>query len=166
MFVPDVRQETRWFNAERVHASGLQSLVTVPILYDSEPVGVLGLDSPRFTSDHPPVAADLARLRALAAHTAVAIRHARFAMHAWWQVSSRTVVVSAACWKSVGNFAMRSAIYVTPCATHERVRRSSAKAVPGTTFSRLLVRWEQGPPARASRPSIDARQRPTIRVLR
>jgi formate hydrogenlyase transcriptional activator len=77
LFVPDVRQETRWFDSERVHASGLQSVVTVPILYDSEPVGVLGLDSPRFTSDHPPSAADLARLRALAAHTAVAIRNAR-----------------------------------------------------------------------------------------
>jgi formate hydrogenlyase transcriptional activator len=77
VFVPDARQETRWFNAERVQASGLRSVITVPILYDSEPVGVLGLDSPRFTSDHPPAAADLARLRALAAHAAVAIRNAR-----------------------------------------------------------------------------------------
>jgi Nif-specific regulatory protein len=77
IFIPDVREETRWFNAALVQKSGLQSVVMVPLFYDAEPVGVLGLDSPHFTSDHPPAAADLARLRAIAAQTAVAFRNAR-----------------------------------------------------------------------------------------
>jgi Nif-specific regulatory protein len=77
VFVPEVGEEMRWFNAKRVQTSGLQSVVTVPILYDAEPAGVLGLDSPRFSSDQPPGAADLALLRAIAAQTAVAIRNAR-----------------------------------------------------------------------------------------
>jgi transcriptional regulator with GAF, ATPase, and Fis domain len=77
VFVADVQEETRWFNPERVQKSGLQSAAIIPILYDAAPVGVLGLDSPRFTDGQPPAAAELARLRAIAAQTAVAIRNAR-----------------------------------------------------------------------------------------
>jgi formate hydrogenlyase transcriptional activator len=77
VFVPDVRRETRWFDAQRVQQSGLQSVLTVPLVYDQTPIGVLGLDSPRFTRDAPPTDGDLARLRGIAAQAAAAIRNAR-----------------------------------------------------------------------------------------
>ena len=77
LFIPDAREETRWFDAERVHRSGLQSVLLVPLMYEHEPVGVMGMDSPRFRPGHPPAPADLARLHALGAHATVAIRNAR-----------------------------------------------------------------------------------------
>jgi formate hydrogenlyase transcriptional activator len=77
LFIPDARAEARWFDAERVHRSGLQSVLLVPLTYDGMPVGVIGLDSPRFRGDQPPSPADLARLNALGAHATVAIRNAR-----------------------------------------------------------------------------------------
>jgi transcriptional regulator with GAF, ATPase, and Fis domain len=77
VFVPDVSEETRWFDAARIQPSGLRTVVTVPVMHDAEPLGVLGFDSPRFTADHPPTTADLVRLRALAAQTAIAVRNAR-----------------------------------------------------------------------------------------
>jgi formate hydrogenlyase transcriptional activator len=77
LFIPDTRQETRWFDARRVHRSGLQSVLLVPLMFDGEPVGVIGLDSPRFRRDQPPSPADLARLTVLGAHATVAIRNAR-----------------------------------------------------------------------------------------
>src|SRR5687768_9357478 len=40
VFVPDVLGETRWFDAQRVHQSGLHSVLTVPLVYDETPVGV------------------------------------------------------------------------------------------------------------------------------
>lgn len=76
-FVPDVRKERRWFNPERVHASGLRSVFMLPLVFENTGLGVVGLDSPRFTADHPPEAADVARLQALAAHAAIGITNAR-----------------------------------------------------------------------------------------
>ena len=77
VFVPDVTTEERWFNPERVQHSGLKSAFTVPLVYHQLRLGVLGLDSPRFTADAPPTSADRARLCGLAAQAALALRNAR-----------------------------------------------------------------------------------------
>jgi putative methionine-R-sulfoxide reductase with GAF domain len=62
VFVPDVRQEDRWFDPERVRRSELRSVFTVPLVTNSQAIGVVGLDSPRFTVDKPPGRSDTARL--------------------------------------------------------------------------------------------------------
>jgi formate hydrogenlyase transcriptional activator len=77
VFVGDVLSETRWFDAERVHRSGLRSVFTVPLLHDKERIGVLGLDAPRFSCDTPPTRADAATLTAIGALTAIGIKNAR-----------------------------------------------------------------------------------------
>ena len=77
VFVPDVRQELRWFDVDRVHRSGLRSVLTIPIESDGETIGVLGLDSTQFTENAPPNDDDLARLAAMGAIAANGIRNAR-----------------------------------------------------------------------------------------
>jgi formate hydrogenlyase transcriptional activator len=77
MFIPDVRREGRWFDPDRIHRSGLQAVLTVPIEADGERIGVLGLDSPQFTESAPPGDADLARVVAVGAIAAAGIRNAR-----------------------------------------------------------------------------------------
>jgi formate hydrogenlyase transcriptional activator len=77
IFVPDVRAENRWADPERMHRSGLQSVFTVPMVHESEALGVVGLDSPRFTADAPPAPVDLMRLNAVAAQAAIGIKNAR-----------------------------------------------------------------------------------------
>jgi formate hydrogenlyase transcriptional activator len=77
VFVPDVANEDRWFDPDRVHRSGLVSVFTMPLVYHQLRLGVVGLDSPRFTADNPPSGADLARLRGLAAQGAIGLRNAR-----------------------------------------------------------------------------------------
>jgi len=77
VFVPDVRAESRWFDAARVHASGLQTVFTVPLVAQGQAVGIVGLDSPRFSGDHPPGHSDVACLEALASQAAIAIVNAR-----------------------------------------------------------------------------------------
>jgi formate hydrogenlyase transcriptional activator len=77
LFVPDVRQEDRWFDPERVHQSSLQTVFVVPLVYEGIALGILGLDSPRFSPECPPTAADTARLQAIAAQAALGIRNAR-----------------------------------------------------------------------------------------
>jgi formate hydrogenlyase transcriptional activator len=77
VFVPDVTQEDRWSDPERVRKSGLRSVLNVPLVHRGAAIGVIGLDSPRFTADAPPAAADLARLRAIAAQAAIGVRNAR-----------------------------------------------------------------------------------------
>jgi transcriptional regulator with GAF, ATPase, and Fis domain len=77
VFVPDAREEDRWFDPERVHRSGLRSVFTIPLLVQSQAIGVVGIDSPRFTADTPPGAPDIARFRAIAAIAAAEIRNAR-----------------------------------------------------------------------------------------
>jgi transcriptional regulator with GAF, ATPase, and Fis domain len=46
-------------------------------MHRQDPVGVLGLDSPRFGPDHRPSATDTARIVAVAAQAAIALRNAR-----------------------------------------------------------------------------------------
>jgi formate hydrogenlyase transcriptional activator len=77
VFVPDVKQDDRWFDAPRVHAAALESVFTIPLVYGDRVLGVVGLDSPRFTSDRPPGPIDISRLEALAAQAAIAIDNAR-----------------------------------------------------------------------------------------
>jgi formate hydrogenlyase transcriptional activator len=77
VFVPDVQHDERWFDAERVHRSELRSVFTIPLVVKSQAIGVVGLDSPRFTADTPPGQSDLARLQAIAAMAAAEIRNAR-----------------------------------------------------------------------------------------
>jgi formate hydrogenlyase transcriptional activator len=82
VFVGDVAAETRWFDPERVHRSGLRSVFTVPLLHDKERIGVLGLDAPRFTCDTPPTRADAATLTAIGALAAIGIKNARLFVEA------------------------------------------------------------------------------------
>ena len=77
VFVPDVTTEDRWYDPERVRRSGLRSVLCLPLLYEGTPMGVLGLDSPRFTAATPPTPAELSRLQALAAQAAIGVSNAR-----------------------------------------------------------------------------------------
>jgi formate hydrogenlyase transcriptional activator len=77
LFVPDVHEEERWYNPSKVHRAHLGTVFTVPLVYQDNAVGVLGLDSPRFSGDQPPTAEDIARLQAIAAQAAIGIRNAR-----------------------------------------------------------------------------------------
>ena len=77
LFVPDVLEEDRWFDPERIQRSGLKSAFTVPLEVEGDVVGVVGLDSPWFTADAPPGETDIGRLRALGAIAAAAIRNSR-----------------------------------------------------------------------------------------
>jgi formate hydrogenlyase transcriptional activator len=77
VFVPDVQHEDRWFDPGRVQHSELESVFTIPLVVKSQTIGVVGLDSPRFTADTPPGRSDMARLRAIAAIAAAEIRNAR-----------------------------------------------------------------------------------------
>ena len=77
VFVHDVRQEFRWFDVNRVHRSGLRSVLTVPIESDGETIGVLGLESTQFTEHAPPDDDDFARIAAIAAIAGTGIRNAR-----------------------------------------------------------------------------------------
>jgi formate hydrogenlyase transcriptional activator len=77
VFVPNVKDDDRWFDPPRVHAAALESVFTVPLIYGDDVLGVVGLDSPRFSADFPPTEAHIARLEALAAQAAIAIANAR-----------------------------------------------------------------------------------------
>jgi formate hydrogenlyase transcriptional activator len=77
VFVPDVQQEDRWYDQERVRSSGLQSVFTVPLVFEDTALGVLGLDSPLFSADTPPTPADISRLRAIGAIAAAGLRNAQ-----------------------------------------------------------------------------------------
>lgn len=46
MFVPNVKDDDRWFDPSRVHASALESVFTIPLIHGNEVLGVVGLDSP------------------------------------------------------------------------------------------------------------------------
>jgi Nif-specific regulatory protein len=77
VFVPDVQDEDRWYDPARVRGAGLRSVFTVPLVFEGTALGVVGLDSPQFTAAQPPGAADIARLRAIAAIAAAGVRHAQ-----------------------------------------------------------------------------------------
>jgi formate hydrogenlyase transcriptional activator len=77
VFVPDAQHEDRWFDPGRVQHSELRSVFTIPLVVKSQTIGVVGLDSLRFTADLPPSRSDVSRLRAIAAIAAAEIRNAR-----------------------------------------------------------------------------------------
>ena len=77
VFVPDVHADDRWFDAARIHGSGLSSVFMVPLVFDEVALGVIGLDSPRFTQHTPPQRSDIGRLQAFAAQAAIAITNAQ-----------------------------------------------------------------------------------------
>ena len=76
VFVPDAQADDRWFDAARVHRTGLRSAFAVPLVCQDRALGVVGLDTARFNASEPPGRADVARLEALAGQAAVAIRNA------------------------------------------------------------------------------------------
>ena len=49
VFVPNVKDDDRWFDVSRVHAAHFESVFTVPLVYGSQTLGVVGLDSPVLT---------------------------------------------------------------------------------------------------------------------
>jgi formate hydrogenlyase transcriptional activator len=77
VFVPDVKGEDRWYDVARVQASGLVSVFMVPLVYREKAIGVVGLDSPRFSSESVPTATDRGLLEAFAGQAAIAVANAR-----------------------------------------------------------------------------------------
>ena len=77
VFVPEVKEEERWFDPARVHAADLQSVFTVPLVHGSDILGVIGLDSLMFSAGQHPTDAHIGQLEALAAQAAIAIANAR-----------------------------------------------------------------------------------------
>jgi len=76
-FVADASRDERWFSPERVRASGLRSVIIVPLMAGAKRIGVLGIDSSWFGAGQPPTALDLKRLEVFAAQTAVGLVNAR-----------------------------------------------------------------------------------------
>ena len=77
VFVADVQREHGWYNCARVHASGLRSVFALPLIVDDTAIGVIGLDSPRFTQERPPDACATKQLAVFAAHAAIGLTNAR-----------------------------------------------------------------------------------------
>jgi formate hydrogenlyase transcriptional activator len=77
LFVADAASEDGWFDADRVHSSGLQSVVLIPLVASGRHIGVLGLDAPRFSRERPPRPLDVKRLQIFAAQAAVGLTNAR-----------------------------------------------------------------------------------------
>jgi formate hydrogenlyase transcriptional activator len=77
VFVPAVTDEERWYDPARVRNSGLASVFMVPLIQRDQALGVVGLDSPRFSAERPPTQTDHARLEAFAAQAAIAVANAR-----------------------------------------------------------------------------------------
>src|SRR5687767_4923920 len=44
VFVADVQQEDRWYDPPRVKSSGMQTIVTIPLVFEDAAFGVMGLD--------------------------------------------------------------------------------------------------------------------------
>lgn len=76
-FVPDASKDSRWFNPERVQASGLRSVFVLPLMAGQKTIGVLGLDSPRFGPAQAPTTLDVKWLEVFAAQAAIGLRNAR-----------------------------------------------------------------------------------------
>jgi formate hydrogenlyase transcriptional activator len=77
VFVPEVKEEDRWYDPARVQGSGLASVFMVPLVHRDEAIGVIGLDSPRFSARRAPTPTDRARLEAFGAQAAIAVANAR-----------------------------------------------------------------------------------------
>ena len=76
-FIPDARNEHRWFNPERVRASGLLSVFVLPLIAGGKTIGILGIDSPRFGPAQPPAPVDVKWLQVFAAQAAIGLVNAR-----------------------------------------------------------------------------------------
>jgi formate hydrogenlyase transcriptional activator len=76
-FVPDANGEGRWFNPDRVRASGIRSALVLPLIAGDKRIGVVGVDSPRFGPEHPPTQLDIRRLEIFAAQAAIGLLNAR-----------------------------------------------------------------------------------------
>jgi formate hydrogenlyase transcriptional activator len=76
-FIADVSQEDRWFNPERVRASGLRTVILLPLVSGSRKIGVLGADSPHFSVGRAPTPLELKRLEIFAAQAAIGLTNAR-----------------------------------------------------------------------------------------
>ena len=76
-FVADVTLEHRWFNPERVRASGLRSVFVLPLIAGEKTIGILGLDSPQFGPEHAPTPLDVKRVEVFAAQAAIGLVNAR-----------------------------------------------------------------------------------------
>ncbi|MEZ5292324.1 MAG: sigma 54-interacting transcriptional regulator [Vicinamibacterales bacterium] len=77
VFVAQADDDDRWFDVARVHRTGMRSAFAVPLIGNGRTLGVVGLDTPRFSSEHPPEPVDIARLEALAAQAGVAVANAQ-----------------------------------------------------------------------------------------
>jgi formate hydrogenlyase transcriptional activator len=76
-FIADVNCESRWFDVERVRASGLRSVIVLPLVVGSKRIGVLGADSPHFGTQRSPTPIDVKRLEIFAAQAAIGLMNAR-----------------------------------------------------------------------------------------
>ena len=76
-FIADVTLEDRWFDPERVRASGLRTVILLPLIVGSRRIGVLGADSPHFGVDRPPTGVDVKRFEIFAAQAAIGLMNAR-----------------------------------------------------------------------------------------
>jgi formate hydrogenlyase transcriptional activator len=76
-FVPDADQEAHWFDPKRVGASGLRAVFVLPLIRAGKPIGVLGLESPRFGAGAPPTAGDVKWLEVFAGQAAIGVVNAR-----------------------------------------------------------------------------------------
>ena len=76
-FVPDAEQEPAWFDRARVRAAGLRTIFVVPLISNEKPIGVLGLESPRFAPGSPPTIGDVKWLEMFAAQAAIGLLNAR-----------------------------------------------------------------------------------------
>jgi len=77
VFVADAQADDRWFDVARVHRTGLQSVFAVPLVHHGTALGIVGLDTPRFTATSPPDDVAVSRLEALAAQAAIAMANAQ-----------------------------------------------------------------------------------------
>ena len=76
-FVADVMREDRWFDPARVRASGLRTVILLPLLVGSRRIGVLGADCPHFGVDRAPTEVEVKRLEIFAAQAAIGLMNAR-----------------------------------------------------------------------------------------
>ena len=77
VFVGDVRREDGWYNPTRVYSSGLRSILALPLIVNDTPIGVIGLDSPRFSDAAPPDMLAIKQLGVFAAQAAIGLTNAR-----------------------------------------------------------------------------------------
>ena len=76
-YVADASREDRWFDANRVRSSGLRSVILLPLVAGVRRIGVLGVESPRFSPESALTALDVKRLEIFAAQAAVGLLNAR-----------------------------------------------------------------------------------------